>query len=77
MEEKMTMLSHHKTQIDLIKVMHKMDNFFDEMRIMSRTIGKDVGVEYAETYWQHLGGGFQKTPLMQDKLSEHLLTKQE
>jgi len=32
-------------------------------------------VKYAEVYWQHLGGGFQKVPQVQDDLSEYLIEK--
>jgi len=35
--------------------------------------GKMAGVEYAEVYWQHLGGGFQKETRVQNDLSEFLL----
>lgn len=72
-EEKMKMLSHHHTQIELMRVMHKMDDFFGEMKVANRQLGKMVDVEYAECYWQHLGGGFQKEPLLQKELSEQLL----
>lgn len=74
-EEKMTMLSHHQTQIELMRVMHKMDNFFDEMKVQNRALGQLVGVEYAECYWQHLGGGFQKKPLLQEVLKNYILLK--
>jgi N-acetylglucosamine malate deacetylase 1 len=74
-EEKMTMLSHHQTQIELMRVMHKMDNFFEEMKVQNRALGKLVGVDYAECYWQHLGGGFQKQALLQDVLSKHIIVK--
>lgn len=73
MEKKMTMLSHHQTQIDLMRIMHKMDDFFGEMKKENQTLGKDVGVDFAECYWQHLGGGFQKEPLIQNALSSYLV----
>jgi hypothetical protein len=34
-----------------------------------------VGVDYAEVYWQHLGGGFQKEHQVQNDLSEYLINK--
>jgi hypothetical protein len=34
-----------------------------------------AGVEYAEVYWQHLGGGFQKDQQVQKDLSEFLIEK--
>jgi len=72
-ETKMQMLSHHHTQIELMRVMHKMDDFFTEMKIKNKELGAMVGVEYAECYWQHLGGGFQKDPLFQTVLSNYIL----
>jgi hypothetical protein len=35
-----------------------------------------VGVEYAEVYWQHIGGGFQKDKQVQTELSEFLINKE-
>jgi hypothetical protein len=35
----------------------------------------NAGVEFAEVYWQHLGGGFQKDPQVQSDLSEFLVKK--
>jgi hypothetical protein len=32
-----------------------------------------AGMKYAEVYWQHLGGGFQKDPQVQEDLSEFLI----
>ena len=72
-DDKMTMLSHHHTQIELMRVMHKMDDFFGEMKKEGKTLGEIAGVDYAECYWQHLGGGFQKTPMIQDTLSQFIL----
>ncbi len=67
-DTKMEMLSCHKSQIELMRVMHKMDNFFEEAKEYNREIGKLAGVEYAECFWQHLGGGFQKDPQVQNDL---------
>ncbi len=69
---KREMLSHHQSQIELMRVMHKMDNFFDEMESYNRKLGLLSGCEFAEIYWQHLGGGFQKFPLIQTELSEYI-----
>ena len=71
-ETKMSMLSHHHTQIELMKVMHKMDNFFEEMKQYNIDLGKLVNVQYAECMWQHLGGGFQKDPFIQNELQSFL-----
>ena len=74
-ETKKKMLGYHISQIDLMKHMHKMDDFFGFVLEGNRNYGKMVGVEYAEVYWQHLGGGFQKDKQVQNDLSEFLINK--
>ncbi len=74
-ETKKKMLGYHLSQVDLMKHMHKMDDFFGFVLEGNRNYGKMVGVEYAEVYWQHLGGGFQKERQIQDDLSEFLINK--
>jgi LmbE family N-acetylglucosaminyl deacetylase len=76
-ETKKKMLGYHISQIDLMKHMHKMDDFFGFILEGNRNYGKMVGVEYAEVYWQHLGGGFQKEAQVQNDLSEFLINKKE
>jgi len=75
METKMKMLSHHQSQIDLMRVMHKMDNFFEMAKQANANYGKLVGVEYAEVFWQHLGGGFQREKQIQDDLHEFIISR--
>ena len=72
---KKKMLQYHISQIELMKHMHKIDDFFGYVLEGNRNYGKMAGVEYAEVYWQHLGGGFQKDPQVQNDLSEFLLNK--
>lgn len=74
-ETKKKMLGYHISQIDLMKHMHKMDDFFGFVLEGNRNYGKMAGVEYAEVYWQHLGGGFQKDPQVQNDLKEFLINK--
>ena len=74
-ETKRKMLGYHVSQIELMKHMHKMDDFFGFVVEGNRNYGKMVDVEYAEVYWQHLGGGFQKEPQVQNDLSEFLINK--
>jgi LmbE family N-acetylglucosaminyl deacetylase len=75
MDAKMEMLSFHRSQIDLMKVMHKMDDFFGVAKQANADYGKLVGVDYAEVFWQHLGGGFQRETQIQDDLKKYILTK--
>ena len=74
-ETKKKMLGYHVSQIDLMKHMHKMDDFFGFVLQGNKNYGKMVGAEYAEVYWQHLGGGFQKDPQVQNDLKEFLINK--
>ncbi len=74
-ETKKKMLGYHISQIDLMKHMHKMDDFFGFVLEGNRNYGKMAGVEYAEVYWQHLGGGFQRDQQVQNDLSEFLINK--
>ena len=53
-----------------MRVMHKMDNFFEVVYQGNKDYGKMVNVEYAEVFWQHLGGGFQRDPQVQEDLKE-------
>ena len=66
------MLSHHHSQIELMRHMHKMDNFMELMKQYNEKLGDIIGVKYAEVYWQHLGGGFQKEQLIQNVLQEYV-----
>jgi LmbE family N-acetylglucosaminyl deacetylase len=72
-ETKKKMLGCHISQIDLMRHMHKIDDFFGFVLEGNRNYGKMAGVEYAEVYWQHLGGGFQKDPQIQNDLAEYLI----
>ncbi|MBB6481295.1 PIG-L deacetylase family protein [Spirochaeta isovalerica] len=71
-ETKEKMLACHQSQISLMKKMFNMDNFFEEALDYNRQIGKLCGFEYAECFWQHLGGGFETYPLIQNELKDYL-----
>ena len=73
-DRKMAMLAHHQSQIDLMRIMHRMDDFFGEMQKQDRSWGRLAGCEFAEAWWQHLGGGFPKDPLLQTELADFLKT---
>lgn len=74
-DTKKKMLGYHISQIELMKHMHKINDFFGYVLEGNRNYGKMAGVEYAEVYWQHLGGGFQKEQQVQRDLSEFLINK--
>ena len=75
MDVKMEMLSCHYSQIELMRVMHKIDDFFGMAKQANADYGKMVNVDYAEVFWQHLGGGFQKEPQIQEDLKDFALFK--
>ncbi|MBE0666334.1 MAG: PIG-L family deacetylase [Bacteroidales bacterium] len=70
---KIEMLGRHLSQLELMKHMHKIDDFFGFVLEGNKNYGKLAGVEYAEVYWQHLGGGFQKDPQVQRDLKEFIV----
>jgi LmbE family N-acetylglucosaminyl deacetylase len=74
---KKKMLEHHISQMELIKHMFKIDDFFAHVLEGNRIYGKDVNVEYAEIYWQHMGGGFQMEPQVQRDLSDYIVSKKD
>lgn len=73
MDTKMEMLGLHDSQIELMRVMHKMEDFFGEMKKQNAMFGEAAGCDFAEAFWQHLGGGFQKDTLLQDTISEYII----
>ena len=75
MDAKREMLQYHKSQQTLMKVMHKMDDFFGVVYQGNKDYGQMVDVEYAEVFWQHLGGGFQRDPLVQEELADFVKIK--
>jgi LmbE family N-acetylglucosaminyl deacetylase len=75
MDTKREMLQHHHSQKELMRIMHKMDNFFEVVYRGNRDYGAMVGVDYAEVFWQHLGGGFQRQPQVQEDLKEYVRLK--
>ncbi len=70
-KKKKEMLSFHQSQKELMKLMFKIDDFFGDMRKFDQKLGEIAGVSYAEAYWQHLGGGFHKDPVLQEVLKEY------
>ena len=72
MDAKREMLQYHQSQKDLMRVMHKMEDFFGVVYQGNKDYGALVGVDYAELFWQHLGGGFQKNPLVQEELKPYV-----
>ncbi len=70
-ETKIKMLSMHESQKKLMKHMFGIDDFFKDVREFDIDLGRKIGVPYAEAFWQHLGAGFHKDPLIQEYLKEY------
>ncbi|HET7838359.1 MAG TPA: hypothetical protein VFL04_01280, partial [Rectinemataceae bacterium] len=68
-ETKAAMLSCHRSQEEVMRVQHGVGDFLGMMRRQDETWGREAGVARAEAFWQHLGGGFAKTPLIQTELA--------
>jgi len=55
------MLEYHVSQIELMRHMHKMDDFFGFILDGNRNYGKMAGVDYAEVYlaasWRRFSDG--------------------
>lgn len=69
LEKKMEMLACHKSQQDLMRNMMEMTDFFGAMKLFNAELGAMIGVQHAECYWQHLGGGYPREPIIQNELS--------
>ncbi|MBS0011143.1 MAG: PIG-L family deacetylase [Bacteroidales bacterium] len=74
-ETKRRMLEYHVSQQELMRHMHKMEDFFGYVLQGNKNYGMDVNVEYAEVYWQHMGGGFQQEPQIQGDLENYIIYK--
>ena len=57
-----------------MRLMHRVDDFFGEMKKQNMKLGNMIGVKYAEAFWQHFGGGFQKDLLIQTELQDFIKT---
>jgi len=74
-DTKKRMLEYHVSQQELMKHMHKIDDFFGFVLEGNRNYGRDVNLDYAEVYWQQNGGGFQREPQVQKVLAEYIIKK--
>ena len=52
---KSDMLACHKSQHAWLRTQHGMEEYLDEVRQWNADLGKQIGVEYAEGFRQHLG----------------------
>ncbi len=63
-ENKARMLACHESQREWLRRQHGVDQYVDAMRSHAASRGREVGVEYAEAFLQHLGHAYpQVNPL--------------
>ncbi len=66
---KRRMLACHQSQLELMQVMFKRENFIDELlQEQDVVLGRRIDVAFAEAYWQHRGGGFLQDEVIQQAL---------
>jgi LmbE family N-acetylglucosaminyl deacetylase len=67
-EEKAKMLACHESQRAWLRKHHGVDNLVESMRDWSASRGKDVAVDYAEGFRQHLGHSYPQGNVLADLL---------
>jgi len=68
MDYKTEMLICHKSQREWLKQHHGMDEYILSMKRQSENTGKEIGVEYAEGFRQHLGHAYPQNNLIHNEL---------
>jgi LmbE family N-acetylglucosaminyl deacetylase len=64
LETKERMLSCHASQREWLKRQHGMDQYIESMKSWARQRGAEVGVNYAETFRQHLGHAYPQNNIL-------------
>jgi LmbE family N-acetylglucosaminyl deacetylase len=75
LENKLEMLSHHKSQRDWLRAHHGIDEYLEQARRWSASYGRESGFDYAEGLRQHLGHGYPREPLLQNALKSMIETR--
>jgi LmbE family N-acetylglucosaminyl deacetylase len=68
MGTKTEMLSCHKSQREWLLAHHGMDEYIKTMKRQGKLVGKEIGVEYAEGFRQHLGHAYPQENILLDEL---------
>jgi LmbE family N-acetylglucosaminyl deacetylase len=74
-ENKLEMLSHHKSQRDWLRAHHDIDEYLEQARRWGARYGRESGFDYAEGLRQHLGHGYTREPLLQNALKPMIETR--
>ncbi len=68
---KRAMIDSHTSQVETMRRMFNKEHFVEDMlNDHDRKLGQQAGVEYAEAYQLHRGGGYPQTPLLEELLAE-------
>lgn len=70
MNKKMELISKHETQLEVMRQMHHLENYFSDVKAYSAEQGEKCGVHFAEGFWQNRSEGFTAFPLLQESLKE-------
>lgn len=69
-ETKVAMLKEHASQREWLMKHQGVDEYTNSLRDWGKVRGRDIGVEYAEGFRQHLGHGYPKSCLLSDELGD-------
>ena len=75
LENKLEMLSHHKSQRDWLRAHHGIDEYLEQARRWCARYGRESGCNYAEGLRQHLGHGYPREPLLQNMLNSKIKSR--
>lgn len=70
MDVKTRMLSCHESQRNWLLAHHGMDEYTEQMKLLSRHRGTTIGVESAEGFRQHLGHAYPQDDLLKAELGD-------
>jgi LmbE family N-acetylglucosaminyl deacetylase len=73
METKREMLACHASQREWLRAHHGVDEYIDLMKRQSAARGEKAGVEYAESFVQHLGHGYPHANLIAEALADFVV----
>lgn len=71
------MLACHASQRNWLMSHHKMDEYIMSMKRGGEMRGKEIGVQYAEGFNQHLGHGFPQTNILREVLGDLVIVEQD
>ena len=75
METKEKMLGCHESQRNWLLQHHKMDEYILAMKRFGELRGKEINVQYAEGFRQHLGHGFPQDNVLKEILGDLVIIK--